>query len=191
MQNKLCYLEGRYTSDRRLQQPGHVVQPLGRVQGLEPGGLVGRGMAQGSQGLETLADAVDVGQVHELDLGVEVVLGTLHPAAPRAVAHGRSVAPRVHDENLPELAPGRGLGGQVLEGGDLAVAAALLVAGAGHVRAAAVSAGGACTRGATVNIRRECQCSDNVENSKSLKFCCEKGQFSLGTLAICSIYWVN
>ena len=118
---------------------------------------------------------MDVGQVHELDLRVEVVLGTLHPAAPRAVAHRRRVAPRVHDENLSDLAPGRGLGGQVLEGGDLAVVAALLVARAGHVRAAAVSAGGACTRGATVIIRWECPCSDNVENSKGLKFCCEKG----------------
>ena len=134
---------------------------------------------------------MNVGEVHELDLGVEIVLGALHAAATGPIAHCGGVTPRVHDENLPELAPGRGLGGQVLEGGDLAVAAALLVAGAGHVRAAAVSAGGACTRGATVNIRRECQCSDNVENSKSLKFCCEKGQFSLGTLAICSIYWVN
>ena len=152
-----------------------MVEPLGGVHSLEPGGLVRRGVAESSQGLETLPDAVDVGEVHELYLSVGVILRALHPPAPSPVAHSCRVAPGVHYQDLPKLPPGGSLGGQVLEGGDLAVVAALLVARAGHVRAAAVSAGGACTRGATVIIRWECPCSDNVENSKGLKFCCEKG----------------
>ena len=59
---------------------------------LEPGGLVRRGLAERPEGLETLPDAVDVGQVHEEDLGVGVVLRALHPAATGPVSHCCRVA---------------------------------------------------------------------------------------------------
>ena len=109
-----------------------MVEPLSGVHGLEPGGLVRGGVAQSSQRLETLADAVNVGEVHELYLSVGVVLGALHPPAPSPVAHGRGVAPGVHYQHLPHLPPGRGLGREVLQRGDLAVVA-VVVARAGDV----------------------------------------------------------
>ena len=108
-------LEGGDTADRGPEEARHVVQPLGRVQGLEPGCLIGRGVAQGAQGLETLPDAVDVGQVHELDLRVEVILRALHPAPSGPVTHRSGVTPRVHDQHLPDLVPGRGLGRKVFQ----------------------------------------------------------------------------
>ena len=128
----MTHMEGRHTADRGLQEAGHVVEPLGGVHSLEPGGLVRRGVTQGTQGLETLPDAVDVGEVHELDLGVGVVLGTLHPPAPRPVPHSCRVASGVHDQHLPQFSPGGRLGGQILQGRNLAVVA-VVVAGAGDV----------------------------------------------------------
>ena len=87
-----------------------MVKPLGRVQGLEPRCLVRRGVTERPERLETLADAVDVGEVHELDLRVEVVLGALHAASPGSVADRCGVTPRVHNEHPLDLVPGRSLG---------------------------------------------------------------------------------
>ena len=128
----LTHMECRHTAHGGLQEARHVVKPLGGVHCLEPRGLVWRGVAQGSQRLETLPDAVDVGEVHELYLSVGVVLGTLHPSAPGPVPHSGCVAPGVHYQHLPQLPPGRCLGGEVLEGGDLSVVA-VVVTGAGDV----------------------------------------------------------
>ena len=67
-------LEGGHTPDRGPEEAGHVMQPLGRVQSLEPGRLVWRGVAQRPQRLETLADGVDVGHAHEYALGLSATL---------------------------------------------------------------------------------------------------------------------
>ena len=77
-----------------------MVKPLGGVHSLEPGGLVRRGVTQSAQGLETLPDAVDVGEVHELDLGVGVVLGTLHTPTAGAIAHRCSVRPLMGNKGM-------------------------------------------------------------------------------------------
>lgn len=53
---------------------------------------------------------MDVDEVHEVDVGLRVVLVALVAAAARAVGHGRRVRARVHDEHRPlELALGRRL----------------------------------------------------------------------------------
>ena len=154
------YLEGSDDPDRRLEETAHVVQPLGpvyRLEGgrgggqvsqearsgtlqedrephLEPRRLVRRRLTEGAEGLEALPDAMDVGQVHEEDLGVGVVPGqgtgvgasiqweagqeallrTLHAAPPGPVAHRCGVAPGVDDEHLLDLPQAGGGLGRVL-----------------------------------------------------------------------------
>ena len=42
-------LKSSNTADRGSEEAGHVVEPLGGVQGLEPRGLVRRGVTQGPE----------------------------------------------------------------------------------------------------------------------------------------------
>ena len=70
---------------------------LGLVGGRQ---ITGGGETEGAQEEETLADGVDVGQVHELDVALRVILRKLASAATGSVGHGRRITPRIHDQHF-------------------------------------------------------------------------------------------